>query len=434
MIMPTVLNMEKNEDIVLSVRNISKCFEMYDKPSNRLKQMLFGWTGRKWFKEFWVLKDISFDVHRGECIGIIGRNGAGKSTLLQILTGTLSPTAGTVERNCRVAALLELGSGFNPEFTGRENVYLNASILGLTKQETDARYDEIVAFADIGDFIDQPVKTYSSGMMVRLAFAVNVFVDPDVLIVDEALAVGDVAFQLKCANRMKDLLSKNTTVLFVSHDTNAVRSFCDKAIWIESGTINGIGNVKDVTSAFLEEMFSGGVSEEKSAGVMASSSKKVDEGFVPIVDVLERTAKRWGSGEVVVKALSFSSSQILEYGEMAVLKIRVCATVDFSSAGISVAFSLRNRRALDVVCCASRDEGVVLPKELKKGQTFEVEFAWRNELKADDYALMIGLENIGDLERPYCDYIENAVIFKTGERFPVYALTRPACKINIKEI
>ena len=180
--------MQGNSDIVLSVKNVSKCFEMYEKPVHRLYQTLCAGK-KKFYKEFWALRDISFDVHRGECVGIIGRNGAGKSTLLQIITGTLAPTGGSVSLKGRVAALLELGSGFNPEFTGRENVYLNGSILGLTHEEIDARYQDIIAFADIGDFISQPVKTYSSGMMVRLAFAVNAFVDPDVLIVDEALAV-----------------------------------------------------------------------------------------------------------------------------------------------------------------------------------------------------------------------------------------------------
>ena len=170
--------MSSDDDIVLSVKNVSKCFEMYEKPVHRLYQTLCAGK-KKFYKEFWALKDISFDVHRGECVGIIGRNGAGKSTLLQIITGTLAPTGGSVSLKGRVAALLELGSGFNPEFTGRENVYLNGSILGLTHEEIDARYQDIIAFADIGDFISQPVKTYSSGMMVRLAFAVNAFVDPD---------------------------------------------------------------------------------------------------------------------------------------------------------------------------------------------------------------------------------------------------------------
>ena len=207
--------MSSDDDIVLSVKDVSKCFEMYEKPVHRLYQTLCAGK-KKFYKEFWALRDISFDVHRGECVGIIGRNGAGKSTLLQIITGTLAPTGGSVSLKGRVAALLELGSGFNPEFTGRENVYLNGSILGLTHEEIDARYQDIIAFADIGDFISQPVKTYSSGMMVRLAFAVNAFVDPDVLIVDEALAVGDVAFQVKCYQKMRSIIAnKEKSIILV---------------------------------------------------------------------------------------------------------------------------------------------------------------------------------------------------------------------------
>lgn len=242
-----------SDDVVLSVKNISKCFEMYEKPVHRLFQTLCA--GRKQFyKEFWALKDISFDVHRGECVGIIGRNGAGKSTLLQIITGTLHPTTGMVEHKGRIAALLELGSGFNPEFTGKENVYMNAAILGLTKAETDAKYQEIVDFADIGEFIDQPVKTYSSGMMVRLAFAVNAFVDPDILIVDEALAVGDAVFQQKCMRFIRKFKEEHT-ILFVSHDTAAVVNLCDRSILLDHGKAVKEGDAKDVTDYYLSMFY-----------------------------------------------------------------------------------------------------------------------------------------------------------------------------------
>ena len=245
--------MSSNGDIVLSVRNVSKCFEMYEKPVHRLYQTLCAGK-KKFYKEFWALKDISFDVRRGECIGIIGRNGAGKSTLLQIITGTLAPTSGSVSIKGRVAALLELGSGFNPEFTGRENVYLNASILGLTNEEIDARYDDILAFADIGEFINQPVKTYSSGMMVRLAFAVQVMVDPDILIVDEALAVGDAFFQQKCMRYLKEFC-KNHTVLFVSHDTGAVTALCDRAILLAKGSVELEGSPTEVSRRYLLDFY-----------------------------------------------------------------------------------------------------------------------------------------------------------------------------------
>ena len=243
-----------SDETVLRIRHISKRFEIYDKPRYRLQQMLFG-RWKTYFREFWALRDIDFEVRKGECIGIIGPNGARKSTLLQIMTGTLQPTEGTVERHGRIAALLELGSGFNPEFTGRENVYMNAAILGLTKKETDEKYQDIVDFADIGDFIDRPVKTYSSGMIVRLAFAVNAFVDPDILIVDEALAVGDIGFQMKCFQKLHDIIAKGTTLLLVTHDLVSVSTFCQKVLFMNNGRlVRFSSNVLETVNAFKESM------------------------------------------------------------------------------------------------------------------------------------------------------------------------------------
>jgi len=222
------------EDVAISVKELSKCFHIYDKPRDRLLQM-FARGHKKFYREFWALKDVSFDIRRGETVGIVGRNGSGKSTLLQIICGTLNPTSGSVATHGRIAALLELGSGFNPEFTGRENVYLNASVLGLSVPEIDARYDEIVAFANIGDFISQPVKTYSSGMLVRLAFAVAINVDPEILIVDEALSVGDELFQRKCFARIEAIRAKGATILFVSHSGSTIVDLCDTAILMDAG-------------------------------------------------------------------------------------------------------------------------------------------------------------------------------------------------------
>lgn len=223
-----------SSEIAIKVENLSKCYHIYETPRDRLLQMLA--RGRKqFFREFWALKGVSFEVKRGETVGVVGRNGSGKSTLLQLICGTLNPTEGSVTTNGRVAALLELGAGFNPEFSGRENVYLNAALLGLLPEQIDACYEDILAFADIGDFIDQPIKTYSSGMAVRLAFAVQAMVNPDVLIVDEALAVGDERFQRKCFARIETLKSNGTSILFVSHSGPQIVELCDRAILLESG-------------------------------------------------------------------------------------------------------------------------------------------------------------------------------------------------------
>jgi ABC-type polysaccharide/polyol phosphate transport system ATPase subunit len=250
-----------SNDIAIRVSNLNKRYEIYDSPRDRLKQFFLPRFQRKenrqlkkYFREFWALQDISFNVKKGETVGIIGRNGAGKSTLLQMICGTLSPTSGGVETNGRIAALLELGSGFNPEFTGRENVYMNATVLGLSKDEIDNRFDDIAAFADIRQFMDQPVKTYSSGMVARLAFSVAVQVDPDVLIVDEALSVGDMAFQEKSFTRMKKIRDAGTAILFVSHSPSAVRNFCDRAIWIDAGRMRAIGERLVVCDEYQSEI------------------------------------------------------------------------------------------------------------------------------------------------------------------------------------
>ena len=250
-----------SSDTTIRVQSLSKCYQIYDAPRDRLKQFvvprvqrLLGRPPKQYFREFWALKDVSFEVKKGETVGIIGRNGSGKSTLLQLICGTLAPTNGSVETKGRIAALLELGSGFNPEFTGRENVYMNASILGLSEAEIDAKYDEILAFADIGEFIDQPVKQYSSGMYVRLAFAVIAHVNADILVIDEALSVGDAFFVQKCMRFLRQFMETGT-VLFVSHDTGAILNLCQTAVWLHNGAIAAAGTPKEITESYLHKLY-----------------------------------------------------------------------------------------------------------------------------------------------------------------------------------
>jgi lipopolysaccharide transport system ATP-binding protein len=249
-------------ELAVKVENVSKCYQVYEHPKDRLKQFarsqlhnIVGMPPKKYFREFWALRNVTLEIKKGEVVGIIGTNGSGKSTLLQIICGTLRPTSGRLTVNGRVAALLELGSGFNPEFTGRENVYMNASVLGLTKEEIDARFDEIAAFADIGDFIEQPVKTYSSGMMVRLAFAVQAQVQPSILIVDEALAVGDAKFQARCFERLKRLKEGGTSILLVTHSTEQIVTHCSRAMMLDHGSIIEAGNPNRVVNCYLDLLF-----------------------------------------------------------------------------------------------------------------------------------------------------------------------------------
>lgn len=245
---------QMTNDIAIKVENLSKCYQIYDKPHQRLLQGFLG-SKKQYYQEFWALKDVSFEIKKGETVGIIGRNGSGKSTLLQIICGTLTPTSGSVETYGRVAALLELGSGFNPEFTGVENVYMNASVLGLSQGEISARFEEIAAFAEIGEFINQPVKTYSSGMMVRLAFAVAINVDPEILIVDEALSVGDELFQRKCFSRIETIRANGATILFVSHSGGTIVELCDRAILLDSGEKLAAGIPKQIVGRYQKLLY-----------------------------------------------------------------------------------------------------------------------------------------------------------------------------------
>lgn len=282
-----------SSDPVISLSGVSKCYRMYHKPSDRLKQFFVG-RWKQVFSEFWALHDVSFEVPRGACYGIVGRNGAGKSTLLQIIAGTLNPTSGSVSVAGKVAALLELGTGFNPDFTGRENIFLNAAILGLSQNEIRERYDDIVAFADIGAFLDQPVKTYSTGMMVRLAFAVAIHVDPDVLIIDEALAVGDAKFQSKCFRKFQEFREANKTILFVTHSTELIVRHCDYAVLIEQGRVMRMGDPKSVSNYYLDMLF--GTAEQETASkeseVADSSGADQDGSRIGSVSSVESSSVR----------------------------------------------------------------------------------------------------------------------------------------------
>lgn len=274
-------------ELAISANKLSKRYEIYSSPRDRLKQFIIPFINRiffkkniSYYKEFWAVKNLSFEIRKGQTVGIIGRNGSGKSTLLQMICGTLTPTSGSVTTNGRVAALLELGSGFNPEFTGRENVYLNASVLGLSVGEIDKRFEDIVSFADIDDFIDQPVKTYSSGMMVRLAFAVIAHVDADILIIDEALAVGDAFFTQKCMRFLRNFMASGT-VLFVSHDTASVKSLCNHVIWMEKGEVIQEGTPKDVCELYLEAFYE--AQQGKSTSTRIREFKNLNKS-VPVKD------------------------------------------------------------------------------------------------------------------------------------------------------
>jgi lipopolysaccharide transport system ATP-binding protein len=375
-------------DLVIAVKNVSKAYRMWESPSARLTvplmetaaKMLPGGQALRTraasrYRDFWALKDISFELKRGEAIGIIGRNGSGKSTLLQIIAGTLQPTRGEVQVTGRVAALLELGSGFNPDFTGRENVHLSAAVLGLSRAEIDARFDEIAAFAEIGEFMDQPVKTYSSGMMVRLAFAVNTCVDPDILMVDEALSVGDAPFQAKCFRRLRQLIDKGVSLLFVSHDIGTVRSICSRALWLKEGNTEMWGEAKPVAREYEKFCWreQGVVLDSKvkeaaiaSAAPVASPAKPLGtpatSSPVPIPAALfaenkeyqaARARSRYGTGQISITNLVLTNpahelTTSFEYADVATIWV-LLEIKEAASSECVVSFLLRDLKGNPVI-------------------------------------------------------------------------------------
>jgi len=268
-----------HKNTAIKIQNLTKTYKLYDKPVDRLKESLHP-LKKKYHKDFYALNDISFEIKKGETVGIVGKNGSGKSTLLKIITGVLTPTGGRVSIHGKISAILELGAGFNPEMTGLENIYLNTSINGMNKQETDKKIDEIVAFAELGEFIYQPIKTYSSGMSARLAFAVSINVEPDILIVDEALSVGDAAFARKCFAKMEDIRSKGATILFVSHSEGSVVALCNRAIWISNGNQIIDGTPKLVTGLYMKHINENKIDKskiEKEYETLANSKEETKE-------------------------------------------------------------------------------------------------------------------------------------------------------------
>lgn len=293
-------------NIAIQIDNLTKIYKIFDKPTDRVKESLNPF-GKRYSRDFYALRDVSVSIYKGETIGVIGKNGAGKSTLLKMITGVLTPTSGNITVNGRIASLLELGAGFNPEMTGIENIYFNGTIMGYTKEEMDAKVEEIVDFADIGDFIHQPVKMYSSGMFARLAFAVNVSVKPDILIVDEALSVGDIFFQNKCFKRMENLQKEGVTVLFVSHDMGSIRQLCSKCLWLDQGAPRQYGPVDEVAAAYFNEQ----LNQQNRLNQSAAESQEVPDILQPVLGqgeiVLPLLTSRHGllNEDVIIKSFTF---------------------------------------------------------------------------------------------------------------------------------
>jgi lipopolysaccharide transport system ATP-binding protein len=377
----------QNAPVAISVQQVSKSFKRYDRPIDRLKEMLL--PGKSRATEFFALQDVSFEVRKGETVGIVGRNGSGKSTVLQLIARTLQTSSGHVESHGRISALLELGSGFNPEFSGRDNVFFNGQILGLSAAEIGARFDEIEAFAEIGEFIDQPVKTYSSGMLVRLAFSVAVMVEPDILIVDEALAVGDIYFQQKCFEKIRKLKDQGTTILFVSHDAGAVYQLCDRAILLNQGKLLLDGPPRAVLDLYEAKLWESlDESEEKFEIELIETTQDTQE-------IGQISVQR---PEVIVKSVYFETVTDRTRTETALvskpvnLLVQVYFDKDYDDPHIG--FSLRDRLGAEVYSNNSYTLRQTLGS-VSAGETLTLCFQFTPHLKPATYTVAIGVANQG---------------------------------------
>ena len=368
--------------VALGVENVSKQYRTYARPSDRLKESITRGRLRR-HQEFWALRDVSFELDKGSTVGVVGPNGCGKSTLLQIIAGTLEPTHGNVWHEGRVAALLELGAGFDPEFSGVENVYMNASLLGLSRRETDRLFPSIERFAEIGQFLYQPVKTYSSGMFVRLAFAIAASVEPEILLVDEALAVGDAVFQHRCLRRMQELQERGTTVLFVSHDLAAVRALCARAILLNAGRIIEDGKPAEVLNRYQKIIMAREQAYEEST-TASGETTAVDESLPPLCYTYRHGN---GSAEIIAAELTDAARhgvEIVETGESLLMRLVVRSNRNIDQPVIG--FLIRNRHGISAYGTNTKEQQIELGA-VRRGEVLEAVFSFNCWLGIDDYSI-----------------------------------------------
>jgi len=418
--------------VAIKAENLTKIYKIYERDIDRLKETFHPFH-KRYSKDFYALKDVSFEIHRGENVGLVGKNGAGKSTLLKIITGVLTPSGGTLQVNGRIASLLELGAGFNPDMTGVENIYMNGLLIGHSRAVMDAKVDDIIAFADIGDFINQPVKTYSSGMFARLAFAVNAFVEPDILIVDEALSVGDAFFQSKCMDKMRSMIAGGVTVLFVSHDTFAVKNLCQRAFLMQHGQILMDAPAKDVVETYRNMLLEsrGELTEEQAqrqnavvdnlrGGKKTFVEEKISaESLERGKDVFAKNAtyQRIGDKRAVfdnVQLLDLNGELISEviFGQEVVLRMVVRFQKDVAFLGMG--YHIRNATGIDLIYTDSRFHDTKAIFDAKAGEVYVIDWQFKVELRQEmyDIACVISTpldETLNSAEM--CDFIPCALQF-----------------------
>jgi lipopolysaccharide transport system ATP-binding protein len=412
--------------------SVSKSYALYADPGDRLKELL-TFHRLKLHQEFWALSDVCFEVKRGEVFCLVGENGSGKSTALQLIAGIAQPTTGTVTTVGRISALLELGSGFDPEFSGRDNVYLNGAVLGFSKREIDARYSLIEHFAEIGEFIDRPVKTYSSGMVVRLAFAVAIHADPEILLVDEALSVGDAYFRQRCMRKVHELRAHGVTILFVSHSPGDVKAVADRALWLERGCVRDIGDPTRVLAAYLDAMAAKDAVYKRIGGAVfqdaASSAPRAWIEGIPNVD------RRHGTGRAELMGIAVLDGQgdpatLLEPTARALVRISVRAKDELLHPAIG--FTLRNHLGIDFAGTNTSRQHVEL-RRLRPGDLCTVDFDLElPELYPAFFSFSAGISDGPFEPASACDWIENAVTVQvTASGNPVYGYLHLPCRVEL---
>ncbi|WP_019915131.1 ABC transporter ATP-binding protein [Paenibacillus sp. HW567] len=385
------------DEVAIKVSNVSKVYKMYNTPADRLKDLFNISKKQKRHQAFSALNSITFEVKKGDTVGIVGKNGSGKSTLLQIIAGTVTPTTGTVEVFGKVVALLELGSGFNPEFTGRENVYLNATMFGISRETIEGKFSEIESFADIGEHIDQPVKTYSSGMFARLAFSVAIHMEPDILIIDEILAVGDAAFQAKCVSKMRQLKDNGVSLLFVSHSVDAIKSMCHSAILISHGNLVDEGTSEKITNHYLAMI------RDEMNQYNSNDSFQNNESTEEVPNIQLNSGFRYGSGLVSFRDVYMANqlgepTKAYEFGEQASL---ICSLYSKEKVqDINVSFLIRDITGIDLFGTTMFDEHVILIS-LEKHEKKIVKFNFPIWLRQGSYSVSVAVNSVTD--RDYSD-------------------------------
>lgn len=419
-------------NVALSVEGVSKQYRIYERPGDRLKESLTrGRLVRH--RPFWALTDVSFEVERGTTNGIIGPNGCGKSTLLQIIAGTLEPTHGSVRHEGRVAALLELGAGFNPEFTGVENIYMNAALMGFSRRETDALRPEIERFAEIGQFVNQPVKTYSSGMYVRLAFAIASSAEPDIFVIDEALAVGDAVFQHRCLRRLKEMQERGTTVLFVSHDAAAVRALCSRAVLLNAGRVVADGKPSEVLNQYQklimerEEAYEA-VRPPLDSPTDATHDDATDEPRAPL-----RYTFRHGDGSAEILGVELlddarRSIEIAETGEPARVRMRVLFHTDVDEPVIG--FLIRNRHGIHIYGTNTKEQQIEFGAVVR-GEIVEATFSFNLWLGIDNYSISFAVHSRDGISY---DWLDGALFFQITSMILVEGVTNLNAGATVRRV